>query len=122
MVSRRVVPLVAAAAALVAGGVVVPRSAVADDTGLASMHAWVKVRGAVCYADHTHYASSVGHRDKKSAMAAAVKSWVEFTAWEYGTSWANFNKAAARKADCKQTSSGWACDVEARPCRSGGRR
>ena len=96
--------------------------AVADETGLASMHEWVKVRGAICYADHTHYASSVGHRDKKSAMAAAVKSWVEFTAWEYGTTWANYNRATAKKADCKQSSSGWSCDIEARPCRSTGRR
>lgn len=121
MVSRRLATLAAAATIMVGGGLV-SRAAVADETGLASMHAWVKVRGATCYADHTHYASSVGHKDKKTAMAAAVKSWVEFTAWEYGTAWANFNKAVAKKADCKQSSSGWSCDVEARPCRAAGRR
>ncbi len=117
MVSRCVAPAVAAVVAMVAVMGQAAGPAAADETGLASMHAWVKVGKLICYADHTHYASSVGHRDKKSALAEAVKSWTEFTAWEYGTSWANFNKAAARKADCKQSSSGWACDVEARPCR-----
>lgn len=121
MVSRRVAPMLIAAV-FVAGGGLASNPAVADETGLASMHAWVKVRGAICYADHTHYASSAGHRDKNTAMSAAVKSWTEFTAWEYGTSWANFNKAAAKKADCKQSASGWGCDVEARPCRTAGRR
>ncbi len=121
MVSRRSAPLLAAAAIMAVGAIGVS-PVVADETGLASMHEWVKVRGATCYAEHTHYASSVGHRDKKTAMAAAVKSWAEFTAWEYGTAWANFNAANAKKADCKQSSSGWGCDVEARPCRSAGRR
>lgn len=89
----------------------------ADDTGLASMHEWKRVGRLTCYAEHTHYGSSVGHRDKKSATAAAIKDWAEFTAWEYGTVWANFNKATAKKIACAQSPSGWGCDIEARPCR-----
>jgi len=89
----------------------------ADDTGLASMHAWKKVGKLTCYAEHTHYGTSAGHRDKKAAMAEAAKSWASFTAFEYGTDWANFNKATAKKFSCNQTSGGWGCEVEARPCR-----
>lgn len=121
MVSRLSASLLAAAAVVALGGMA-STPVVADETGMASMHAWVKVRGKTCYAEHTHFGSSTGHRDKKTAMAAAAKSWAEFTAWEYGSSWANFNLSVAQKADCKQGPSGWACDVEARPCRSSGRR
>lgn len=89
----------------------------ADDTGMAGMHAWQRVGRLTCFVDHTHYASSSGQKDKKSAMAEAAKSWAEFTAWEYGTVWANFGKATAKRFSCTQSTGGWGCDLEARPCR-----
>lgn len=102
------------AAAIFAG---VPSLVVADDTGMASMHAWQKVGKLTCFVEHTHYASSTGARDKKSATSQAVTNWQSFTAFEYGTVWANFNKATAKKISCNQSASGWSCDLEARPCR-----
>ena len=92
-------------------------AALADDTGLASMHEWKKVGRLTCYADHTHFGSSVGHKDKKTATSAAIQDWSGFTAFEYGTDWASFKKATAKKITCTQSASGWGCDVEARPCR-----
>lgn len=92
-------------------------AASADETGLASMHEWKRVGKLTCYAEHTHYGSSAGHRDKKSATAAAIKDWAGFTAFEYGTTWANFNKATAKKIGCSQSPSGWGCEIEARPCK-----
>ena len=113
MASKMIAGILSVVAALAAATC----GAQADDTGLASMHAWVKVGKRTCYAEHTHYASSVGHRDKRTAMAAAAKSWTEFTSWEYGTDWGNFNNANAKQATCTQSASGWACDVQGRPCR-----
>ncbi len=88
----------------------------ADDTGLASMHDWRVEGGRTCYAEHTHYGSSAGLASKKLAEVEAIKSWQSFTAFEYGTDWANFARAASRKVSCKQGSGGWGCEVEARPC------
>lgn len=88
-----------------------------DETGFASMHEWKRVGKLICFVDHAHYGSSAGHRDKKSATAAAIKDWAGFTAFEYGTTWANFNKATGKKIGCTQSSGGWGCEIEARPCR-----
>jgi hypothetical protein len=89
----------------------------ADDTGFASSHSWRKEGGRTCFAEHTHYGSSAGLANKKIATTEAIKSWAGFTAWEYGTDWANFNKAAGKQIKCSQGASGWGCEIEARPCR-----
>ena len=91
-------------------------AAIADDTGMSGMHAWQKVGRKTCYADHAHTGSSNGQKSKKSAMAAAIKDWQEFTAFEYGTDWATFNIANAKGTSCSQEASGWSCTVSARPC------
>lgn len=91
--------------------------AVADDTGMASMHSWRKEKGRTCFTEHTHYSSSSGAKSKKLAEIEAIKSWAGFTAWEYGTDWANFNKATARIMKCEQSAGGWGCSLEARPCK-----
>jgi hypothetical protein len=89
----------------------------ADETGLASMHDWVRIGRKVCYAEHTHYASSNGHRSKRAALNAAIKDWQEFTAFEYGTSWAYFRRASAKRRACSRQASGWSCSIQARPCK-----
>lgn len=95
---------------------VVPASA--DDTGLAAaIHTLKKEGRKVCLDGHYHSGSSTGAKDKKAAMAQAVKSWSEFTAWEYGTDWANWIKAANKGGGCSQSASGWGCSIEARPCK-----
>lgn len=69
------------------------RTAVADETGMASIHAWRSERGKVCMAEHFHSGSGEG-RTKKLARKAAFSDWQGFTAWEYGTDWARFSRSA----------------------------
>lgn len=106
-----------ATTALVMALAVMSTPVFANETGLAGMHEWRKVGKRMCHAEHTHYGSSVGHRSKKEATAAAIKSWAGFTEFEYGSRWADFRKAWAKKISCNQGASGWSCDVEARACR-----
>jgi hypothetical protein len=95
---------------------VVPASA--DDTGMAaSLHTLKREGKKVCLDGHFHSGSSAGVKDKKAALAEAIKSWAGFTAFEYGTDWANWSKAANKSANCSQGASGWGCSIEARPCK-----
>ena len=58
------------AAALAATFTVLP--AQADETGLASMHDWVRIGRKVCYTEHTHYASSTGPREPPSVLRSMI--------------------------------------------------
>lgn len=91
-------------------------SAVADDTGFASMHDWRRERGRTCFLDHYHYGNGSG-KTKKAAEIDAIKSWSSFTDLEYGSDWARFSRAASKAIKCQPASSGWECSIEARPCR-----
>ena len=93
----------------------------ADDTGMASIHTWRAERGKVCLVDHFHSGNGVG-RTKKLARRAAINDWQGFTAWEYGTDWAYFKRAASRSVHYSRTDSGWQASLEARPCRYRKRR
>ena len=93
----------------------------ADDTGMASIHAWRAERGKVCMVDHFHSGKGEG-RTKKLARRAAISDWQGFTAWEYGTDWAYFNRAASRSVQYSRTDTGWQARLEARPCRYRKRR
>lgn len=90
----------------------------ADDTGVAqSLHATIKVGRKLCLIDHSHHGNSSGHKTERAAKAAAIDSWAGFTAWEYGTDWANIRKAIRVSMRCSQTTSGWGCDLDANPCK-----
>lgn len=89
----------------------------ADETGFASAHSWRKERGLTCMADHWHYGSSSSHPTKEKAQRDAVSSWSSFTDFEYGSNWARWGKAGSKKVSCSNSSGGWTCNVEARPCR-----
>ncbi len=92
--------------------------AIADDTGVAtSLHASMRVGKKICLVDHSHAGSSSGLATEKAAKAAAIDSWASFTAWEYGTDWANFRKAIRVSMRCNQASGGWGCDLDANPCK-----
>jgi len=91
-------------------------AAVADDTGLAYSHTLRKEGGRTCMADHFHSGSGEGHT-KDAARASAVRSWIEFTNFEYGTVWARFGLAASPSAHYTKEASGWSAVVEARPCK-----
>jgi hypothetical protein len=102
--------------ALLAGETVARPSATAQETGIADIHSWVKVGRKTCMLDHFHDGSGTGPT-RGTAERAAIRSWAEFTAWEYGDPWGRYSIAASRKATCSQESGTWRCAVEARPCR-----
>jgi hypothetical protein len=62
--------------------------AVADDTGVATMHDLHSEGGHTCMVSHIHAATGEG-KDKSSAVAAAIKEWYAYTAGEYGSDWAS---------------------------------
>lgn len=107
-----------AVAGFFAGLVLYPFSlpVLADETGMASMHEWRRERGKTCMAAHFHSGYGEG-RSKKRAMNAAVLSWREFTAAEYGTDWAYWRRASSKSARCNGSGAFWSCSIEARPCR-----
>jgi len=103
-----------ALAATVLAGLASPSSA--DETGFASMHDTARVGGKLCMTDHYHYGNGNGPT-KAAAERAAIGSWASFTDFEYGSDWARFGKAVGKRMSCTKSSSGFDCQVEARPCR-----
>jgi hypothetical protein len=88
----------------------------AGETGMASMHTWVKVGRKTCLADHEHSGSGTGS-NKKLAELQAIRSWAGFTDLEYGSSWANFSLAVGKSIKCEPAGGGFQCDLLARACR-----
>jgi hypothetical protein len=109
---QRSVALALAGSLLIAGFA----PAVADDTGFAYSHTLRKERGRLCMADHWHSGSGEG-RTKAAARKAAIRSWADFTNFEYGTAWARFSLAASPQTRYSKASNGWAASIDARPCR-----
>ncbi|MGL4395905.1 MAG: hypothetical protein ACRCS9_05140 [Hyphomicrobium sp.] len=111
LISRTVIALAAVAACVGASGV-----ALADETGFASMHTLRKEGGRLCMVDHFHSGTGAG-RTKDAAKRAAINSWSSFTAFEYGSNWARFGRAANASAQYTKTETGWSATIDARPCR-----
>jgi hypothetical protein len=88
----------------------------ADESGLAGIHTWVRVGRKICMADHFHNGSGKG-ASRKQAEVAAISDWASFTSFEYGSSWGHFLLAESKGVACSKTGSEWNCDLEARPCR-----
>ncbi|MBU2583196.1 MAG: hypothetical protein KJ622_15920 [Alphaproteobacteria bacterium] len=107
--------LVIAAAAAAGFGLLAP-AAIADDTGMAGIHSWMKVGRKTCFGDHSHAGNSSGKKSEKAALAAAIDDWQGFTAFEYGTDWAYYKHAHAKTKSCSQEASGWSCSIDAVPC------
>ena len=91
-------------------------AAMADDSGFAYAHDLRKEGGRTCMSDHYHQGGGSGST-RKAAQADAIKSWSSFTAFEYGSDWARFSKAAGKSMSCSAGSSGYDCQLEARPCK-----
>lgn len=108
---------VVGATLLVLIALITSQPAVADETGMAGMHDWRREAGKTCMSDHWHYGSSNGMSSRKAAEVDAIKSWSGFTDFEYGSAWARWSKAAAKKMSCSQSGGSWGCQIEARPCR-----
>lgn len=109
--------LVAAGAALLIGLGLTPALVHAQETGLASIHAWVPAgRAKTCLATHFHDGSGAG-KTKKDAERAAIQSWESFTIWEYGPSWGRWNLSETKTINCdRKTTSEFSCQVSSRPC------
>ena len=101
---------------LVAGG-----NAFADQSGLAGMHAQRMVGGYMCFTEHTHVGTGSPSPSKQQAIESAAQDWSSFTAFEYGTDWGHWKVATAKQTKCQKVNENWACEVQARPCRSGPR-
>jgi hypothetical protein len=101
-------------AAMIFGGGL--SSAMADDTGFASMHTQARVGRKMCFTDHYHYGSGNGST-RAAAERDAIGSWASFTDFEYGSDWARYSKAVRKKMSCSSSGSGFSCQVEALPCR-----
>lgn len=70
----------------------------------------------ICFSDHFHQGSGIG-KNEKVATAAAVLSWREFTAWEYGDRWGDWRLANSKEIKCDKEGGQVQCLVWARPCR-----
>jgi len=108
--------LVGAGALALASLFVSGSGARAEETGLAGMHDWVRAGSRTCMADHYHDGSGSG-RTKRAARRAAIRSWSDFTAWEYGNSWGHYSRAASKSMHCSGHRGNWTCSTSARPCR-----
>lgn len=106
----------AAAVIIAAGLAALSTPASADDTGFAGSHAWAKVGGRTCFADHSHVGNGDGPT-KPAALKAAIRSWADFTAFEYGSDWARYGLAASRNVSYTKAEKGWSAMVDARPCK-----
>ncbi len=92
-------------------------SASAQDGALASLHEQRREGNRVCMVDHFHNGSSAGQPSRKAAEVAAMRSWAEFTAWEYGDHWGNPAMAGSKSMRCGNDGKSWSCDFDARACR-----
>jgi hypothetical protein len=113
---RRLLVGAAALSLALAAGTAAVQAAAYDETGIAGIHAWVRVGRKTCMADHFHDGLGRGPT-RLYAERAAIRAWAEFTGWEYGGAWGRYALAANRRATCSREEGGWRCAVEARPCR-----
>jgi hypothetical protein len=103
------------AAFVVAQALAASPAAVAQESGLAGMHTWVRVGRKTCMLDHFHDGSGSG-ATRSQAERAAIRAWTDFTAWEYGSHWGRYGLAVSKSMSCSG-GGGWSCSVSARPCR-----
>src|SRR5262249_25123651 len=90
-------------------------TAEAEGIGLAGIHEWVKVGGRACMAGSFHDGQGTGPT-KAQAQAAAIRAWIDFTAWEYGRRWARWQLSLSKSASCSGSRGNVSCNVSSRPC------
>jgi hypothetical protein len=112
MTPQFILPTIIACVGLIA----VSASASADSTGFDSIHSQMRVGKKTCFVSHSHSGSGSG-ATRKIAEMQAISSWYGYTAGEYGSDWANINKAVKRTMSCSGGGSSYTCNVEATPCR-----
>jgi hypothetical protein len=96
---------------------ILPNAVYAQETGLASMHTWRKVGKKTCMVDHYHNGTGRG-ASRQAAEAGAIKDWSGFTAFEYGSPWADYRIAVAKEMNCTRTGDNdFSCSLSAMACR-----
>jgi hypothetical protein len=88
----------------------------ADETGVAGIHTWVKVGRRLCLQDHYHDGSGSG-ATRSQAERDAIRSWIDFTAWEYGSTWGSYGLAIRKSMSCSGGPGHWSCSTQGIPCR-----
>jgi hypothetical protein len=104
------------AGAALFGVLMLPLPVHSQETGLASIHAWVPVGRKTCMETHFHDGSGTG-KTKREAERDAIRSWEVFTIWEYGRPWGRYAHSESKRMTCsKKAPNEFSCDVTSRPC------
>jgi hypothetical protein len=90
---------------------------VAQAQGMEDLHSKVRVGGRVCMADHYHDGSGSGPT-RAAATSAAIRAWIDFTAWEYGRRWGSYAASVSKRVSCSGSPGNYSCNVSSRPCRA----
>ena len=109
--------VVLAATFAVLGAGSISSASAEQDGALVGLHDLRREGKKICMAGHLHNGSSSGLATRNQAEAAALRSWSDFTALEYGGHWGSPALAGDKSMKCAQSSYGWSCDFEARPCK-----
>lgn len=91
--------------------------ALADNTGLESIHELKREGNRLCMVGHFHYGQAEAQKSKGAAERAAILAWANFVALEYGTDWWSWKLAADRGMKCERNAGIYRCFAEGRPCR-----
>lgn len=88
----------------------------AGETGIASIHAWVRVGNKTCIANHWHFGNATA-ATKQQAEKTAINNWIVYTMYDYGSDWMHFRLGESKAVKCEKVVEGWACQAEARACK-----
>ena len=91
-------------------------AATAQAQGLDELHSKVRIGGRICMADHFHDGNGSGPT-RAAAQRAAIRAWIDFTAWEYGNRWGSFGASVSKRMSCSGGPGNYSCSVSSRPCR-----
>jgi len=109
-------------AALILSMGIVPTSYAANGgSSFTAPHSWRIERNKICFDEHSHAGGAEG-KTKRAAHKAAIREWIDFTAWEYGSVWGSYKRASGKKVEYTKAKVGWFARVYARPCRRKPRR
>ncbi len=105
-------------ALLIAGlSVTAAPPATAQQSSYSAPHSARIVGRKLCFDNHTHVGGAPG-RTKRIAHKKAIREWIEFTAWEYGTAWASYRRSVKKTVTYIKQEVGWMARVESLPCRT----
>ena len=89
----------------------------ADNTGFINMHQLHRYGNYLCTVSHEHTGNGTVQKNRKLAIRSAIRSWSDFTVWEYGSDWGKWRYARGKMVDCEGRKGAIICSVIARPCK-----